>query len=181
MRKLIAWDMITLDGFFEGPNKGDIDWFLFEEEELEPYILESQMRAGTLLFGRVTYEGMAEYWRSAEGTIAEFMNSVEKVVFSRTLESADWSNTRLVKDNAAEEVSKLKGQDGRAIFVFGSADFTSTLIEHDLIDEYRIGINPLLLGTGTPFFKGSKRRVDLKLVEARPLKSGLVILHYQPA
>src|SRR5690606_38616179 len=134
-----------------------IDWFLFEEEELEPYILESQMGAGTLLFGRVTYEGMASYWPSEEGPIAEFMNSVPKVVFSRTLDTADWNNTRLVKDNAAEEVRQLKEEDGGTIFVFGSADFTSTLIEHDLIDEYRLGINPLLLGRGTPFFKGSEK------------------------
>lgn len=181
MRKLIMWDMVTLDGFFEGPNKGEIDWFLFEEDELQPYILESQMGAEMLLFGRVTYEGMAEYWQTAEGPIADFMNSIPKVVFSRTLETADWNNTRLVEDNAAAEVLQLKREGDGTIFVFGSADFSSTLMEAGLVDEYRLGINPLLLGAGTLFFKGSSKRVDLKLVEARPLKSGLVILHYQPA
>jgi dihydrofolate reductase len=139
------------------------------------------MDAEVLLFGRVTYEGMAEYWQTAEGTIADFMNSVQKVVFSRTLDSVDWTNSRLVNDSVPEAVRRLKQEGNGTMFVFGSADFSSTLIEQGLVDEYRLGINPLILGTGTPFFKGGGRRVDLKLVHARPLKSGLVILHYQPA
>jgi dihydrofolate reductase len=177
MRKVILWNMITLDGFFEGPNKGQLDWFLFDDE-LERYIIDSQKSADTLLFGRVTYEGMAAYWPSAEGKIADSMNRVSKVVFSRTLERADWNNTRLVKENAPEEVLCLKQQPGGDIFVFGSADFASMLMEHGLVDEYRFGITPILLGSGTPFFKGSAHRFNLKLVEARTLKSGLVILHY---
>jgi dihydrofolate reductase len=179
MRKVIMWNMVTLDGFFEGPNKGQIDWFLFDDE-LEKYIIDSQMSADMLLFGRVTYEGMAAYWPSAEGQIADFMNSVPKVVFSRTLERADWNNTRLVKENVPEEVSQLKQQPDGDIFVFGSADFASTLMQHGLVDEYRFGINPVVLGGGTPFFKGSPHRLNLKLLEARTLKSGLVLLHYKP-
>ena len=179
MRKVILWDMLSLDGYFEGPEKGGLDWFHFDED-LEEYILETQQSADTLLFGRVTYEGMAAYWPSAEGQIAEFMNGVPKVVFSRTLEQADWNNTTLVKVNAPEAVSKLKQRPGGDIFVFGSADFSATLMEHGLVDEYRFGINPVVLGSGVPFFKGSRERRDLKLLEAKPLRSGLVILHYKP-
>lgn len=179
MRKVILWDMLTLDGRFEGPGR-DISWFVFDDD-LERYILDTQQTADTLLFGRVTYEGMAGYWPTAEGVIADFMNAVPKVVFSRTLESADWNNSRLVKENAAEEVQKLKEQPGGDIFVFGSADFAATLIEHDLVDEYRIGVNPVVLGSGTPFFKDSPHRRQLQLLEVTPLKSGLVILHYKPA
>jgi dihydrofolate reductase len=179
MRKLIMWNMVTLDGFFEGPAKGQIDWFRFDAD-LEKYILETQQSADTLLFGRVTYKGMAAYWPSAEGQIADFMNSVPKVVFSRTMEKADWNNTRLVKEQAPEEVSKLKQRPGGDIFVFGSADFSATLIEHGLVDEYRFGINPVLLGSGVPFFKGGAATRNLALIEARPLNSGLVILHYRP-
>jgi dihydrofolate reductase len=179
MRKVIMWDMLSLDGYFEGPEKGGIDWFRFDEE-LEEYIRETQMSADTLLFGRVTYEGMAAYWPSAEGWIADFMNSVPKVVFSRTLEAADWNNTTLVKENAPEEVSKLKQRPGGDIFVFGSADFSATLTEHGLVDEYHIGINPVLLGSGVPFFKGSHQQRNLMLLEAKPFSSGLVILHYKP-
>jgi len=179
MRKVIMWDMVTVDGFFEGPDR-NIDWFLFDDE-LERYILETQLEADTLLFGRVTYQMMASYWPSAEGRIAEFMNAVPKVVFSRTLETVDWNNTRLVNENILEEVSRLKQQPGNSIFLFGSADFASTLMQHDLIDEYRIGVNPVVLGAGTPLFKSRPDRLGLKLLETRPLKSGVIILHYEPA
>ncbi len=179
MRNVIMWNMVTLDGFFEGPDKGQIDWFLFDDE-LEQYIIDTQRSADTLLFGRVTYEGMAAYWPSAEGRIADFMNSVPKVVFSRTLEKAAWNNTRLVKEHVPQEVAHLKQQPGGDIFVFGSANLAATLMEHGLVGEYRFGINPVVLGGGTPLFKGSPARLNLKLREARPLQSGLIILHYKP-
>jgi dihydrofolate reductase len=178
MRKLIAWNMVTLDGMFEGPNS-DIGWFVFNDE-LEKYILETQAEADTLLFGRVTYQLMAGYWPTAEGTIAEFMNRVPKVVFSRTLFRADWANTTLISDNAPDEIAKIKQRPGGDIFVFGSADFSQTLMRHGLVDEYRFGINPVVLGHGTPFFKGGEQQTGLKLIETRPLNSGVVILHYEP-
>jgi dihydrofolate reductase len=178
MRKLIKWNMVTLDGMFEGPNK-DISWFVFNDEA-EKYVLETQANADTLLFGRVTYELMAGYWPTAEGAIAEFMNRVQKVVFSRTLSGVDWNNTKLIRDNAAEEVAKIKRSPGGDIFVFGSADFSQTLMRHGLVDEYRFGINPVVLGKGVPFFKGGEKQTGLKLIETRPLNSGLVILHYEP-
>lgn len=177
-RKLILWNMVSLDGMFEGLDR-DIGWFVFEDE-LEKYILETQQAADTLLFGRVTYELMASYWPAAEGRIADFMNSARKFVFSRSLDEASWANTTLVRDNAAEEIEKLKRQPGGDIFVFGSADFSATPIRRGLVDEYRFGINPLVLGKGMPFFKPDEGRIDLKLIETRPLKSGLIIVHYEP-
>ncbi len=176
MRKVIMWNMVTVDGFFEGPGR-DISWFVFDDD-LEKYILETQDEADTLIFGRVTYEMMASYWPAAEGRIADFMNKAHKVVFSRTLQRADWNNTTLLKDNVPADIAKLKAAQGGDIFLFGSADLASTLVEHDLIDEYRIGFNPLLLGTGTPLFKGGAGKLGLNLLETRPLKSGLVIIHY---
>ncbi len=131
-----------------------------------------------LLFGRVTYQGMAAYWPSATGKTADFMNTIPKVVFSRTLERAEWSNTRLVKANAEEEVAKLKQQPGKDLFAFGNANHSSTLMRHGLIDEYRLGLNPIVLGGGNPRFKPIPDRMKLKLLEARPLKSGVVILRY---
>jgi dihydrofolate reductase len=178
MRKLIMWNMVTLDGMFEGPDR-DISWFVFDDE-LEKYILETQLAADTLLFGRVTYELMAAYWPTAEGPIAKFMNSVKKIVLSRTLSKVDWANTTLVNDHAPEEIAKIKQKPGRDIFVFGSADFSQTLMRHGLVDEYRFGVNPVVLGQGTPFFKGGETQANLKLIETRPLNSGLVILHYEP-
>jgi dihydrofolate reductase len=178
MRIVIGWNMVSVDGFFEGPNH-DLGWFRFDDE-LESYIKETQKEAGTLLFGRVTYQMMADYWPSAEGDIARFMNSVEKVVFSKTLDRADWHNTRLVKGDVAEEVARIKRGGGGDIFVFGSAAFLSTLLDAGLVDECRLGINPVRLGSGTSLFKASEERQDWRLLSSKILKSGLVILHYQP-
>ena len=175
------WNLITLDGFFEGPKSWDIDWHeSVWGEDLEQLSLEQLRSADMLLFGRVTYEGMASYWPSQKGDIADFMNKIPKVVFSRTLKKADWSNTKLVRENAEKEVTRLKAQSGKTLFIFGSANLSSTLTRHHLIDEYRLGLVPLLLGGGNLLFKTSPERMKLKLIEARPLKSGCVILRYQP-
>jgi dihydrofolate reductase len=178
MRKVIMWNMVSVDGFFEGEN-ADIGWFVFDDE-LEAYINETQEQAGTLIFGRVTYQLMAAYWPSEQGRIADFMNGIEKFVFSRTLENADWNNTKLVKSDVVQEVARLKSGDGGVIFLFGSADLAATLVDYDLIDEYRLGINPVILGRGTPLFKGRDGRIGLNLLKTRTLKSGVVILNYAP-
>jgi len=175
------WNLVTLDGFFEGTKSWDIDWHeLAWGEELERLSIEQARSADMLVFGRVTYEGMAGYWPSQKGEIADFMNTIPKIVFSRTLKQAEWNNTRLVKENAEGEVAKLKQQRGKDLFIFGSANLSETLMRHGLIDEYRLGVTPVVLGRGNPLFKPSAERMKLKLVEARPLKSGCVILRYQP-
>ena len=182
MRQLIMWNLVTLDGYFEGPKPWDIEWHNYVwGDELEKLSLEQAGSIGLLLFGRRTYEGMAAYWSSAEGDIAAFMNTVPKVVFSRTLETAGWKNTRLVTTDAAEEVAKLKQGSGKDLYIFGSADLSATLTRHRLIDEYRLALTPLVLGGGNPLFKPSPQRLPLRLVMARPMKSGCVILRYQPA
>jgi len=181
MRKVIMWNLVTLDGYFEGPKPWDIVWHeIVWGDELERLSIEQANDAGMLLFGRVTYEGMASYWPSQKGEIADFMNAIPKVVFSRTLERADWKNTKLVRWKAEEEVPKLKQQPGKDLFIFGSANLCSTLTRHGLIDEYRLGLVPVVLGRGNPLFKSSEDRIRLQLVEARPLKSGCVILRYRP-
>jgi len=178
MRKLIMWNMVTVDGYFEGPDQ-DMSWFVFEV--VDRYILETRLSADTLLYGRVTYQMMAGYWPSAEGPGADFINTVPKIVCSRTLDKAEWSNTTLVKENVPDEISKLKQQRGKDIVLFGSANLAATLTAHGLIDEYRLAVNPVVLGRGTPLFKDSPDRLDLKLLGTRPLESGVVILHYAPA
>jgi dihydrofolate reductase len=181
MRKLIMWNLVTLDGFFEGPKSWEIDWHDYVwGEELERLSLEQSKSIGMLLFGRVTYEGMAGYWQTQKGEIAEFMNEVPKVVFSRTLSKAEWNNTKLVRNHAEEEITRLKKQPGKDLFIFGSANLSSTLTQAGLIDEYRLCVAPVVLGGGSPLFKASPARLRLKLLEARPLKSGRVILRYQP-
>jgi dihydrofolate reductase len=175
------WNLITLDGFFEGTKSWDLDWHdSVWGEELERLSLEQSKSIGMLLFGRVTYEGMAGYWQTQKGEIADFMNEVPKVVFSRTLSKAEWNHTRLVRDQAEEEVIRLKKQPGKDLFIFGSANLSSTFTRAGLIDEYRLCVAPVVLGGGNPLFKASPARLSLKLLEARPLKSGGVILRYQP-
>jgi len=175
------WNLVTLDGFFEGPKSWELDWHdSVWGDELEKYSIEQSKSTGMLLFGRVTYEGMASYWPSEKGEIADFMNTIPKIVFSKTMKKAEWNNTTLVKGNAVEEVAKLKRQSGKNMFVFGSANLSSTLLEHDLFDEIDLALAPVILGRGNPLFKASPDRLKMKLLEARPLKSGGVILRYEP-
>src|SRR4051794_32249689 len=180
MAKLIMWNLMTLDGFVEGPNR-DISWHLdVWGEELEQLSIEQLNAAGGLLFGRVTYELMANHWPNAAGTVADFMNATPKYVFSRTLTQSAWNNTRMFAGDVADTVTTLKRETRKDIFLFGSADLASHLIPHGLIDEFRIALNPILLGGGTPLFKPGERR-RLKLVDSRPLTNGIVILRYLPA
>jgi dihydrofolate reductase len=183
MRKVFLFNMTTLDGFFEGPNQ-DISWHNVDEEFNE-FAIEQLNEIGMLLFGRVTYQGMASYWPtepaiSDDPAVAGLMNSLPKIVFSKTLEKADWNNSRLVKENAAEEVSKLKQQPGKDIAIFGSSNLAVTLAESGLIDEYRMIVNPVFLGSGTPLLKGIKKKLNLKLLKAKTFKSGNVLLYYAP-
>ena len=179
MREVIIWNLMSLDGYFEGPNR-DIGWFQdVWGKELEQFSIEQGKAAGALLFGRITFEMMANHWPSAEGEIADFMNGVPKIVASRTLEKAEWHNTRIIRENVPEEVARLKSESGKNIFIFGSADLSSSLMAHGLIDEYRICIAPTILGRGNLLFKEHPERLKLRLHETRPLTTGAVILRYR--
>jgi dihydrofolate reductase len=181
MAKLIMWNLTTLDGYVEGPGR-DISWHNdVWGEELERFSMEQGKAAGALMFGRVTYELMAGYWPSASGEIADFMNALPKYVFSRTLKTSPWNNTRIFGENVPDTVAKLKRETAKDIYLFGSADLASTLIAHRLIDEFRIAVAPVLLGDGTPLFKSSRETHKLKLLDAKPLSVGAVILRYVPA
>jgi dihydrofolate reductase len=179
MGRLIMWNMVTLDGYFEGLKPWEIDWHVWGDE-LEALSQEQLNTAEALLFGRATYLGMADYWQKATGETANLMNAISKVVFSKTLNEAIWNNTRLVKTDAAAEVLQLKQKSKNNLLIFGSALLSSTLMKANLIDEYRLGINPIVLGGGNPLFKPGPDRMKMKLIEARPLKMGCVILRYQP-
>ena len=179
MRRLVAWDLMTLDGYFEGRNPWDLG---FNEtvwgDELEAFSLEQGKEIGTLLFGRRTYEGMAGYWSQETGAIADMMNSIAKAVATRTLDEATWNNTRLLKGEAAEAVRALKAEEGKDVYVFGSADLLDSLLKAGLVDEYRICVAPVVLGGGNPLFKPQDQQVKMRLESARPLKTGGAILTY---
>jgi dihydrofolate reductase len=182
MSRLILWNAVTLDGFFEGTKSWELDWHqTIWGDELERFSLDQLRSADRLLFGRITYQGMAAYWKTAQGQVADFMNRLPKVVFSRTLDTADWSNTILLKSDLIAQVQELKRQGNGNTFVFGSANLSAPLIEHGLFDEYRLAIAPILLGRGNPLFKPLGRRLAMKLLESRPLSNGGLILRYEPA
>ncbi|HET7002058.1 MAG TPA: dihydrofolate reductase family protein [Puia sp.] len=132
-----------------------------------------------MVFGRVTYEGMAAYWKTEKGEIAEFMNSIPKLVCSRTLTSVDWNNSTLVKGDVAVEITKLKAQGGGDMYVFGSADLSATFINENLFDEYRIGVAPVLIGSGRPLFQKGITPRPLTLVSSQQLSNGGVVLTYK--
>jgi dihydrofolate reductase len=184
MRKIFLFMMVSLDGFFEGPD-GDISWHNVDEEFNE-FAVQQISEVDTLLFGRKTYEGMASYWptevaKRNDPIVAGLMNSIPKIVVSKTLEAVDWENTRLVKENVTEEISKLKRQAGKDIAIFGSANLTVTLTEAGLVDEYRVMVNPVALGDGKSLFNGLNHKLNLKLLKTKPFKSGNVLLYYEPA
>jgi dihydrofolate reductase len=184
VRKLFSFMVVTLDGYTEGPN-GEFDW-LNVDDEFNEFAISQLNNIDTLVFGRVTYEGMASYWPTpaaieGEPAVAGRMNSIPKIVFSTTLDKADWENTRLIKGNVADAISELKQQPGKDLAVFGSSSLTVSLLEHGLVDELRVMVHPILLGAGKSLFTGLKQRVPLKLQKTTTFSSGNVLLYYRPA
>lgn len=181
MSRLILWNMLSLDGYFEGAKSWDVEWFHpYFNKELEDFSIEQLRQADALLFGRVTYEGMAAYWKTATGEVADFMNSLPKIVVSNTLKAADWTNTRLVTGDAAVQVRAVKEHGSKAIFVFGSGKLCATLFAAGLFDEVRIGLIPTVIGSGATLFGRDLTCTKMKLLEARELENGCVILRYEP-
>ncbi len=183
LRRIIFQNMVSVDGFFEGPNQ-DISWHNVDAEFNETANAFLQT-VDLLLFGRKTYELMANYWPKPEAlrddpVIAAHMNRLPKVVASRTLKKVDWNNSKLIKGNVVEEIRKLKQAPGKDIAIFGSVELAKTLIPAGLIDEYRIMVNPVALGKGRPVFDGLSNRLKLKLVDSRTFQNGNVMLCYRP-
>ena len=182
MRKVIFFNLTSLDGYFEGPER-DITWH-HVDEEFNEFAVQQTGEFGALLFGRVTYELMAGYWptdaaKRDDPEIARLMNSLPKIVFSNTLDNAEWENTKLVRDNIVEEVTTLKEQPGKDIAIFGSSDLALTFIDLGLIDEFRIMINPVVLGGGKPILQGIKSKLELNLLKVKTFQSGNVLLYYE--
>jgi dihydrofolate reductase len=183
MRKIIVSNLVSLDGYFEGPN-GELDWFTVEDEFFA-YAKEMLNSMDYILFGRKTYQMMASYWTTPEAklddpVIAGKMNALPKIIFSKTLDKVEWENSSLIKNNIKETVLKLKEQPGKDMVILGSGSIVSAFTQMGIIDEYRIIINPVILGQGKLHFSGSLDRKILKLTDIKRFSSGVVILYYQP-
>ena len=186
MRNLAVFNHVSLDGYFVDAN-GEMSWAKANQQDAEwnSFVAENASGGGTLVFGRITYEMMASFWptpmaKEMMPEVAERMNSLPKIVFSRTLTEAAWNNTRLIKDNLAAEVQKLKSEPGDTMVILGSGSIVSELTEAHLIDEYQVVVNPLALGKGRTMFEGITEKLELKLTGSRAFGNGNVFLRYQP-
>ncbi|GAA5039992.1 dihydrofolate reductase family protein [Streptomyces siamensis] len=186
MPKIILMMSVSLDGFFEGPNR-EIDWHLVDEE-LHAHFNEEIRHMGALLSGRVTYELMAAFWPTADKdpdsppTMVEFARiwrNIPKVVFSRTLERAEW-HTTIVPQVVPESIRELK-QRSLGDLGLGGAELAAEFMRHDLVDEFRVYVHPVLLGRGRRLFSETDSMTRLRLVESRPFGNGVVLLRYERA
>lgn len=181
-KKIIVFNMVSIDGFFEGPKGfGDLDWHNVDSEFNE-FAINQLQTIDTLMFGRKTYDLMASYWPTPAGlkdspTVAKLMNDLPKVVFSKSLKEATWSNSSIISDNIEDELSKLRENATKDLFIFGSGKLTNTLLNLGLIDELRLIIAPVILGAGTPMFLSNK--IDVQLFQARTFKNSNVLLYYK--
>lgn len=186
MRKLVVFNNVTLDGYFTDAN-GDMSWAHrgSDDAEFNAFVADNARGGGQLLFGRITYELMAGYWPTPHAIkndpiVAKGMNSMPKVVFSRTLEKASWNNTKLVKSGMAAEIRKMKNEPGEDMAIMGSGSIVSQLAPEGLIDEYQIVVNPVVLGKGRTMFDAIKEKLALKLTKTRAFSNGKVFLCYEP-
>lgn len=176
MRNLVVTEFLSLDGVMENPA-----WtFKYWNDEIANFKGEETSASDALLLGRVTYEGFAAAWPNSKDEGADYFNNIRKYVVSTTLDRADWNNSVIINGNVVEEIQKLKQQDGKDIVVHGSGNLIKTLMQHDLVDRYRLLIYPLVLGKGQRLFEEGTAE-KLKLVESKSFSSGVVGIIYEPA
>jgi len=184
MRKVVAFEQVSLDGYFADGN-GDMSWAHKQDPEWNAFAARNASGEGALLFGRVTYELMASFWPTPAAMerapeVADGMNHMPKVVFSRTLDKASWKNTTLVKDDLVAAVRKMKHESGPDMAILGSGSIVSQLAQAGLIDEFQIVVIPIVLGQGKTLFTGVTGRLPLKLINTRAFGNGNVVLSYEP-
>jgi dihydrofolate reductase len=183
MRKLLVFNSVTVDGYFTDKNN-DMSWAHAQADpEWNEFVAGNAKSGGELVFGRVTYQMMESFWPTPAAAqmfpeVAEGMNKSPKVVFSKTMDKASWNNTRLLKGELVDEVTKLKEESGDHLVLMGSGSIVAQLAPAGLIDEYQMVVNPLVLGQGRTMFEGVEERLKLTLTESRAFKNGNVLLSY---
>ena len=186
MRKVIFLIHLSLDGFTAGPN-GEMDWIVYNDE-MEQYSYSLHNTTDAAIYGRVTYQMMEGYWPTvltnpsagSELAHAKWLDTATKIVASKTLDNVTWKNTVVIRDNIAEEMAKIKQQPGKDLWLLGSPTLAQTFMRLGLIDEYRINVNPVVLGRGKRLFDNLDQQLKLKLLEARTFACGVVGLRYAP-
>ena len=186
MRKLVVFNHVSLDGYFVDRN-GDMSWAKADHQDPEwnEFVEGNASGGGVLVFGRVTYDLMSSFWPTPVATemmpkVAERMNNLPKVVFSRTLQKASWNKTQLVSGDMLAEMRSMKKGPGEDMTILGSGSIIAQMAPEGLIDEYQIVVNPIVLGKGRTLFDGVARNLSLKLMTARAFRNGNVLLGYEP-
>jgi dihydrofolate reductase len=175
VRKIVASMLMAMDGVVENPQ-----WTSqFRSEESQKYKFDELFASDALLLGRITYQGLAAAWPGATGAYGERINRMPKYVPTTTLQEAEW-NATLIKDNVGEEVTRLKQESGQDILIFGSVELIHSLMQEDLIDEYRLMVFPIIVGNGKRLFHGESQQKEFKLVQSQTFGSGVVVLTYEP-
>lgn len=191
MRKVIVSMNVTLDGYMSGPNC-ELDWhFQSWDADMGARLARELSKTDTILLGRVTYQAMARYWPAkvldllssrADMEFAIMMNDHHKVVYSNTLETTSWDNSRLISGTIEQAIARLKQsprQQGKNIIIYGSGKLVATLMQLGFIDEYHLWVHPVILGKGKPLFRDLQDKSSLQLLETKPFDSGVVLLHYR--
>ena len=186
MGRIVVTEFVSLDGVMEDPGGGETfkhggwSFEISRGDDGDKFKLDEALSAEALLLGRVTYEGFAEAWPAREGEFADKFNTMPKYVISSTLDEAEWNNSIVLKGDVAEEVAKLKQGHAGDIVVHGSARLVQTLVEHDLVDEFRLMVFPVLLGSGKRLFGKTSDKKPLQLVDSKVVGDGVNILVYRP-
>ncbi|HEX6478945.1 MAG TPA: dihydrofolate reductase family protein [Ktedonobacteraceae bacterium] len=176
MRKLVASMLMTLDGVVENPQRWTVP---FRSEESQTYKFEELFASDALLLGRITYQGLAAAWPGAPGAYGERINRMPKYVPTTTLQEAEW-NATLIQDHVGEEVTRWKQESGQDLLIFGSVELIHSLMQEDLIDEYRLMVFPIVVGNGKRLFPAESQQKAFTLVQAQTFGSGVVVLTYEP-
>jgi dihydrofolate reductase len=181
MRRLILQTSVSIDGYVAALDKSH-PWSEGSEEDeaFKRWVLDSVWAAGAHLMGRVTYEEMASFWPTSTSDYARPMNEIPKVVFSKTLQHADWPETRIARGELGEEIERLKREPGNDLIAYGGATFDQALSRLGLVDEYRLMVQPAALGAGLPLFRDLAAPLHLELVEATTFATGVAIHVYRP-
>src|SRR2546426_1237956 len=187
MGRIVVTEFVSLDGGIEDPGgaesfrHGGWSFEIARGEEGDKFKLDEAFSSEALLLGRVTYEGFAKAWPSREGEFADKFNSMPKYVVASTLEGPEWNNSTVLKGDVAEDVGKLRQEQDGDIVVHGSARLVQTLIEHDLVDEFRLMVFAVVLGSGKRLFGETSNKKPLRLVDSKTVGDGVAILTYEPA
>lgn len=186
MQRLAVFQNISLDGYFVDSD-GQMSWAKMDNDaEFNRFTTENAKGGGTLIFGRVTYDLMVSFWTTAQAKqmfpeVAEKMNNGTKVVFSRKMDKATWTNTKLEKGDLVSTILRMKSEPGKGMVILGSGSIVAQLAPEHLVDEYQLVVNPIVLGAGRTMFEGIRERVNFKLTKTKTFQNGKVFLAYAPA